>query len=128
VVHMPDGEVRFYKDENGLLYIDLKEFLEDAAALLVQIGSKEAAAAFIQTVQQNYEGSTKRKILQAKEAWRAMEMTGNPSKGDFKNMVRRNLINICPVTTNAITNACAIFGLVKSDYVSVPKGVKSTRQ
>jgi hypothetical protein len=40
VVHAKNGEVRFYKDENGLLYINPEDLLEDAAALLVQTGSK----------------------------------------------------------------------------------------
>ncbi len=41
--------MRFYKDENGLPYIDLEESSEEEAALLVQTGSKEAANAFVQT-------------------------------------------------------------------------------
>ena len=66
-------------------------------------------------------------------------MIGNPSKRDFKNMVRGNLINNCPGTSDDITNARAIFSpdlanlrgktiwqmpaLVVGDYVSVPKMV-----
>jgi hypothetical protein len=66
-------------------------------------------------------------------------MIGSPSKGDFKSMVRGNMINKCPVTTNAITNAWAIFGPnlaslqgktvrrtpapVVADYVSVPRDI-----
>jgi hypothetical protein len=42
-VHTKNGEVIFYKDKNGLPYIDLKDLSEDAAALLVQTRSKEAA-------------------------------------------------------------------------------------
>jgi hypothetical protein len=66
VVHTPNGPVKFYKDKNGLPYIDLEDLKEDAEALLMQMGSEEAATAFIQTVQQNYEGFTKKEILQAK--------------------------------------------------------------
>jgi hypothetical protein len=62
-VHTSEGEVRIYKDENGLLYIDLEELLDDTVELLVQTGSKEAAAACVQMVQQNYKGYTKRDIL-----------------------------------------------------------------
>ena len=41
MVHTQDGPVKFYKDENGLpYYIDLEDSEEDAAALLVQTGSK----------------------------------------------------------------------------------------
>jgi hypothetical protein len=109
VVHTKSGEVRFYKDENGLPYIDLEDSSEDVAALLVQTGSKEAAKVFVQTVQQNYEGFTKRKVLQVKEGRHAMEMIGNSSKEDFKGMVRGNMIQNCPVTPDAITNAHTIF-------------------
>ena len=41
IVHTASGEVRFYKDENGLPYIDLGESSEDAAAMLVQTGSED---------------------------------------------------------------------------------------
>ncbi len=50
IVHTKNGEVRFYKDENRLQYIDLEDLLEDTAALLVQTGSKEAVKVFVQTV------------------------------------------------------------------------------
>jgi hypothetical protein len=65
-----------------------------------------------------------------------MGMIRNPSKRDFKNIVRGNLINNCPVTSDDVTNAHAIFGPdlanlrgktvwqtpvpVVGDYVSVP--------
>jgi hypothetical protein len=107
VVHMKNEEVWLYKDENGLPYINLEELSEDAAAMLVQTGLEEAAMTFVQTVHQNYEGFTKREVLQAKEARQAMGMLGNP---DFKQMVRGNMINNCHVTSNAITNVCTIFG------------------
>jgi hypothetical protein len=47
VVHMGSGEVMFYKDKNGLPFIDLGQSSEDAAALLVQKGSEEAATEFV---------------------------------------------------------------------------------
>ncbi len=85
----------------------------------------------------NYEGHTKRDVLQAKEARRAQAMIGNPSEGDFKGMVSGNPIKNCPVTTTDITNARKIFGPdlasiqgktvrwtpgpVVADYVAVPR-------
>jgi len=54
VVHTPKGEVRFYKDEQGLPYLDLEESSE-AAVLLLQL-------ALVQTVRGNYEGYTKGKV------------------------------------------------------------------
>ncbi len=59
-MHTTNGEVQFYKDKNELLYINLEESLEDAAAKLVQTGSEEVAMALMQTVHQNFEGFTKR--------------------------------------------------------------------
>jgi len=97
VVHTANGEVRFHKDENSLPYIDLGESSEDAAAMLVQTGSEDAAHAFVQTVQQNYEGYIKKEILRAKEARRAMELVGYPNEQDFKGMVRANMIPNCPI-------------------------------
>jgi hypothetical protein len=110
VVHTQDGPVKFYKDENGLLYINLEDSEEDAAMLLVQMGSEEAASACVQTVQQNYKGFTKEEVLQAKEARGAMGLIRNPSENDFKGLVSNNIITNCPVTTTAITNARNIFG------------------
>jgi hypothetical protein len=54
VVHIRSGKVRFYKDKNGLLYINLEQSSGDVAALLVQKGLEVAAMAFVQMVQQNY--------------------------------------------------------------------------
>jgi hypothetical protein len=138
-VHTHNGPVRFHKDENGLPYIILEDSEEDAAALLVQMGLEEATTAFVQRVYQNYEGFTKKEVLQAKEARRAMGLIGNPSKSNFKGMVSNNMITNCPITTTAITNARSIFGPdlasvrgksvqwapapVVADYVVVPKGV-----
>ncbi len=45
-VHTKNEEVGLYENKNGLPYIDLKDSSEDAAALLVQTGSKEAAKVF----------------------------------------------------------------------------------
>jgi hypothetical protein len=139
VVHTQDGPVRFYKDENGLPYINLKDLEQNPVALLIQTGSEEAATAFVQMVPQNYEGFTKKEVLQAKEARRAMGSIGNPSENDFKGMVSNNMIMNCPITTTAIANARSIFGPdlasvrgktvqrmpapVVGDYVAVPKGV-----
>ena len=80
MVHTANGEVQFHKDENSLPYIDLGESSEDAAAMLVQTGSEDAAHAFVQTVRQNYEGYIKKEILRAKEVRRAMELVGYPNE------------------------------------------------
>ena len=92
---------------------------------------------FVQTVRQNYEGYTKKEILQAKEARRAMGLIGYPKDQDFKGMVRANMIPNCPIDVNDITNARDIWGPdlaslrgktvrptpapVVAKYVAVPK-------
>jgi hypothetical protein len=68
-----------------------------------------------------------------------MDMLGNPSKGDFKQMVKGNMINNCPITSKAVTNMRAILGPdlpslrgkmvrrmpapVVADYVAIPREV-----
>jgi hypothetical protein len=117
VVHTPKGVVNFYKDEQGLPYIDLDGPGEEATIMLLQCvqGKQSKAAgelietALVQRVQGNYEGYTKKNILKAKEARRAQGMKGNPSEKDYKGMVSGNLITNCPITTTNISNARAIF-------------------
>ncbi len=144
-MHTPKAEVWFYKDEQGLAYLDLEESSKVAVMLLQQgqdpdMAGKEPkherAVALVQTVLGNYEGYTKRKVLKAKEARRAQAMMGNLSEKDYKTMVSNNLIPECPITPTDIANARAIFGPdlpsvrgktvrtrpapVVGDYVAVP--------
>ena len=140
VVHTPRGEVRFYKDEQGLPYIDLNNSDVAGAVLLLQREEQtQTEAAHIQTVRGNYEGYTKREVVKTKEARRAQAMMGNPSEKDYKGMVSNNLIPNCPVSSADITNARAIFGPdlpsirgktvrraprpVVGDYVAVPRSL-----
>ncbi len=143
IVHTPKGEVNFYKDEQGLPYIELDGPTgRKAAVMLLQSMQQEHRVCMgvevlhVQTVRDNYEGHTKRDVLQDKEARRAQAMIGNPSKGDFKGMVIRNLIKNCPNTTADIANAHKNFSPdlasirgktvqrtpvpVVADYVAVP--------
>jgi hypothetical protein len=101
VVHTPKGEVNFYKDKQGHPYIELDGPAgHKAAVMLMQSMQQEhvtnmgVEVMHVQTVRGNYEGHTKRDVLQAKEARHAQAMIGNPSKGDFKGMVRGNLIKM----------------------------------
>ncbi len=114
-MHTPRGEVRFYKDEQGLPYIDLEESSDLATVMLLELvddhseEERESATALVQTVRENYEGFTRREVLQAKEARRAQVMLGNPSEKDYKGMVSNNLIANCPVSTRfsgQISRAC----------------------
>ena len=141
VVHTPEGEVRFYKDEQGLPYLDLEESSEAGTLLLMrrqgETCDRDKGLSMVQTVRGNYEGYTKREVLRAKEARRAQAMMGNPSEKDYGGMVSNNMIPNCPVARSDIANAKAIFGPdlpsvrgktvrrapapVVADYVAVPR-------
>ncbi len=96
MVHTPRGNVRFYKDGQGLLYIDLDGSAHEAATMLMQLGMEQhvtfnhSAAGKTkhtmlgETMQANYKGYTKKDVVKAKEARRAQAMMGNPSKKDYK--------------------------------------------
>ena len=85
-----------------------------AAIMLMQNVSRQStepeSVALVQTVRENYEGYTKRKVLRANKACRAQAMIGNPSKGDFKGMMSSNMIKNCSVTPSDIANTKEIFG------------------
>ena len=143
VVHTPKGEVRFHKDEQGLPYIDLGESDSEAAMMLLEREIQEreetmdSEMSYIQTVRGNYEGYTKREVTQAKEAYRAQAMMGNPSEKVYKGMASNNLIANCPITSKDVSNARTIFGPdlasirektvrrapepVVTEYVAVPR-------
>jgi hypothetical protein len=115
IVHTPQGAVKFYKDEQGLPYIDLEASTKAAMMLLQSVQLEETtriktATTLVQTVRENYEGYTKREILKAKEAHRGQAMIGNPSKGDYRGLVSSNMISNCPIAPTNITNVRAIFG------------------
>ena len=125
VVHTERGEVRFYKDEQGLPYIDLTA------------SSKHAATLLIQTVRGNYEGFTKKEVRLAREARRGQGMIGSPSESDYKKMVSSNMIRNCDITSSDVSNARNMFGphlegvrgkttrskpdRVVEEYVAVPR-------
>jgi hypothetical protein len=68
-------------------------------------GLKEEGRILVQTVRGNYEGCTRREVLQAKEAHCAQAMLGNSSKKDYRGMVSNNLIANCPISPSDIPNA-----------------------
>jgi hypothetical protein len=105
VVHTPKREVRFYKDDQGLPYLDLEDLNEAGTLLLMRHGGgsrdedkadEDKGVSLVQIVRGNYEGYTKREVLKAKEARRAQAIMGNPSEADYKGMVSHNLIRTVP--------------------------------
>ena len=97
-MHTEHAKVRFYKDEQGLPYIDLTKSDENIATLLVQ------------TVRTNYKGYTKKEVLQAKEARRGQDVIGRPSKSDYEALVSTNMIRNCPISQHNVSNTHTMFG------------------
>ncbi len=69
-MHTPKGEVKFYKDKQGLHYIKLDGLAGcKAAIMLLQSVQQEHVAEtgvevlYVQTVHGNYEGHTKKDVL-----------------------------------------------------------------
>ena len=153
VVHTPQGEVHFHKDEQGLPYIDLTKSHHEATRMLMQLGEMavsdddktvQVGSSFVQTVRGNYEGYTKREVLRTKEARQGQALLGNPSEKDYRGMVSSNMIKNCPISTSDVSNARAIFGPdlasvrgktvrrtpapVVADYISVPRSLVETNR
>jgi hypothetical protein len=57
------------------------------------------------TVKENREGFTSREFDKTKEARCALDLVSYPSRKDFMNMIRSNMIKNCPVSPIDITNA-----------------------
>ncbi len=131
--------MRFHKDKQGLLpYIDLEQSGWETAMVLIQNAQEQMTkgTTLMQMVRGNYEGYTKKEVLRAKEVRRAQAMIGNPSKGNYKGMVSRNMIKNCPIKPANITYARDMFrpdlpsvqdktvwrspAPVVADYVTVP--------
>eukprot|EP00957_Ditylum_brightwellii_P140986 10741143-Ditylum_brightwellii.AAC.1 len=53
---------------------------------------------------------SRRQVEQAEEAHKLYSMVGRPSDADFMKMVPLHLMPNCPITTQRIKNAKAIFG------------------
>ncbi len=109
IVHTPQGAVKFYRDKQGLPYINLEVSTEAAVMLLQGVQPEETtrietATTLVQTVQENYKGCTMREVLKAKESRQGQAMIGNLSKGDYGGLVSSNMISNCPIAPTNITS------------------------
>ncbi len=93
-----DGDVVLKNNGKGMPYLDLREFKAKAVLSF----APEAALYFVQTVQGNMEGFTKREVEEARKARKAQAMLGRPTDHDFLGMVCSGMISNCPVTANAV--------------------------
>jgi Zinc knuckle len=120
VVHTPKGKILFTKHPDGLHYFD----------------PRARHSSFLQTVDENETGYSKRQLDRAKEARSLYAKVGHPSIGDFKAMIKHNMIMNCPITIDDVVRAEKVYGKniaalkgktvraspspVVTDYVEVP--------
>ncbi len=98
VCRTKDGDVVLKNNSKGMPYLDLREFEAEAVLSF----APKAALSFMQTVQGNMEGFTKREVEEVQKAREAQAMLGDPTDRDVLGMVRGNMISNCPMTANAV--------------------------
>ncbi len=141
IVHTPQGRMQFHKDEQGLPFVNLAQSEHEAAMMLIQNAHKQMTkgTVHVQTVRGNFEGYTKKEVLQDKATQCIQAMIRNPSESDYKGIVCRIMIKNCPITPADITNIQVMFGPdlpsvqgktvrptpppVVADYVVVPRSL-----
>ncbi len=135
-----DGNIVLRNNNNGMPYLDLRESKAKAALSF----APKAAQSFMQTVQGNMEGFTRRKVEEARKARKAQVMLGHPTDPDFLGMVYGSMISNRPMTSNAVTKAHQIFSpdfagvrgrtvrrppeSVITNYVQIPRAVLEQHQ
>ncbi len=140
VCRTKDGDVMLKNNGKGMPYLNLREFKAKAVLSF----APKAALSFVQMVQENMEGFTKREVKEAQKACKVQAMLGHPTNRDFLGMVRGGMISNRPVTANAVTNAHQIFGpdlagvrgrtvrsppeSVTTDYVQIPRVILERHQ
>ena len=93
------GDIIVKNNGKGMPYLNLQE-LEAKVAL-----------SFVQTVQGDMEGYTRRKVEEAHQARDVQAMVGHPTDREFLRMVRSGMIVDCPVTPTAVLNSNPFFDL-----------------
>ncbi len=137
VCHTKEGNVVLRNNGKSMPYLDPREF---KAKAILSFPPK-AALFFVQPVQGNKEGFTRRKVKEAQKACKTQAMLGHPTDCNFLGMVCGGMISNCPVIVNTVTNAHQIFGpdlagvrrrtvrrpleSVTTNYVQIPRAILS---
>ena len=94
IVHKPDRLVYFDRSNSGLCYHN----------------TNNRHMSLVQTEEENSLQYSKRDYENAKKARKIYETLGYPSKDDFKNLIKNNMLYNCPITISDIETAEDIFG------------------
>ena len=109
MVHINDNEVLEFKQcGSGLYYFDTDQ--DEAKRSVTNVSQEVTNYSLLSTVKSNksyftrkeIEGADKARLLQAKLGW--------PSTADLKRYINNNLIINCPITSDDIARADAIYG------------------
>ena len=84
--------IEFIPHESSLHYLDLNDKEEEGTNLVT-------------TIQENFQGCTKKQVEGAIKACQFQAMLGHPSRKDFESMVHANLIANCRMTQENIFHA-----------------------
>jgi hypothetical protein len=132
-----------YDSEGGNKFVVVKPnnnvVFKQSPAGLYYHATGNRAFVMVNTIKENREGFTRRKVDKAKEARRAL--VSYPSPKDFMNIVRSNMIKNCPICPIDIINAHKLFGPdiatlkgktvrrtpagVMTEYIEIPKEIIS---
>ncbi len=132
VLRTDQGDIIVKNNGKGMPYLDLREL------------EAEVALSFIQTVQGNIEGYTRREVEEARQARDVQVMVGHPTDQEFLRMVRSGMIVDCHVTPTAVLKSNCIFGpppegvrrrtvrttpeSVVVDHVTIPRAILKRHQ
>ena len=93
-VHKPGQQLHFVMHKDGLYYHD----------------TWSCEITLVHTVQENEEGYSQRHVQDARKARHLYTKVGYPSARDFQQIISKNLILNCPVTTCDVAWADKIYG------------------
>jgi hypothetical protein len=111
---------------------------------LYAIKLKEVEYIFLNTVEDRMSKYSQRQIKGAEKARELYGIVGYPSIADYKNMIKMNLINNCPIAIEDIKIAEDIYGpdiaalkgktvrkkpiQVKEDFIKIPQAIKQAHK
>jgi hypothetical protein len=113
-VHTKQGIVEFKPTSKGLHALNLKDNPKAAFLLVndadIQMPDIDHNQMHVNTVQENFDGLSRKQVEGATAARRLMGMVATSSPRDFEGMVRLNMLKNCPIANDDIKNANTKFG------------------
>ncbi len=145
LMHTDNGIIKFEATPEGLYaYQPSAQFLKEVANTKKMKPPKQELSNMVTTVAENRKNYTQRQYERAKEARKLYHIVNAPSIQKFKHILRQNLIQNCPVTSEDVNIAEKIFGEdigklkgkstrrrpvpVREDWVEIPPEIVETHK